>query len=115
VYRVVTARVAQSVRTKTSLPEPTPEDVLPLDSVDLVPLPSPLEDESPATVFLDAFAPLENVEEESTLGGFSLNKGQSFWLLNLVSFLYGTNTTCAFPARPLRCEARMYRGFVRVP
>lgn len=102
--RVVTARVAHSSidgnlvdASEASESEPIVDESIALESVDIVPLPSPLENEvrGASAVSLDLFASLEDAEEEVSTGGFSLDKTQSFWLLNVVSFLYGTNTTCA--------------------
>lgn len=71
--------------------------------LETVPLPRPLSDTSsgdaqlPAQyTSLDDLPPVDSGEGTSaTAQSFSLDKTQSLWLLNLVSFVYGTNTTCA--------------------
>jgi hypothetical protein len=88
---------------QTTLPEPSGDEKVALESVDLVPQPGPVTDVAsapkPQTVTLDSFGALadSDFEQAPSSGGFELTKTQSFWLLNLVAFLYGTNTTCAPP------------------
>jgi hypothetical protein len=73
------------------------------EALETIPLPSPLADASsdvattPVTLgALEAMAAVEpNESQPATSSGFTLDKSQSLWLLNVVSFLYGTNTTCA--------------------
>lgn len=70
--------------------------------LDTVPLPRPLLDSSSSEAqsssqytSLDDLPSAEATERTSTSSqGFSLDKTQSLWLLNIVSFVYGTNTTC---------------------
>jgi hypothetical protein len=67
-----------------------------------IPLPSPLldvdsgEDLRPTAVPLTSLydLPTTSPHDASAAGVVNLDKNQSIWLLNLVSFLYGTNTTC---------------------
>lgn len=84
--------------------------------LETVPLPRPLSDSSSGDsqlsanyTSLDDLPPVDSSEGISkTAQGFSLDKTQSLWLLNLVSFVYGTNTTCelsTYSRRTRRCIA----------
>lgn len=90
------------------------------DQTDLetVPLPRPLSENSSSDAqlsaqytSLDDLPPVESGERISTSSqGFSLDKSQSLWLLNLVSFVYGTNTTCV---STLKHDTQTHRIAVR--
>jgi hypothetical protein len=95
--RASTAVSAASVDVQRS----TDEDRL-ANNVDHVPLPKPLTDAEvassavpsvPLTTLDDLLESKAGPAPESSSAGFVLDKNQSFWLLNIVSFLYGTNTT----------------------
>lgn len=78
-------------------------------NIEQVPLPQAFPEEESKTIATPPpITTLEDLpqEDEGAAAGFSLDldKNQSLWLLNLVSFLYGTNTTCGLPvhvAEPL--------------
>jgi hypothetical protein len=97
----VPRRALKQIRSQAPLSEPDPSEQLALESVDVVVLPSPVTEKAPAAqrsadLSLDSFVPLNNTNGDKDKGIFSLDKTQSIWLLNLVSLVYGTNTTCAF-------------------
>ena len=85
------------------------EKILALESVDMVPLPGPMNEDimGANAISLEAFTSLEQADDKVQPSGFNLDKTQSFWLLNVVSFLYGTNTTCAQPV----CRTRGAAAF----
>ena len=105
------ARAAQSVDVERK-DDATPSESIALESVDIVAMPGPVADAKAIADSLDLASwpapaigtpqalgvPLEqdvreDLEDGPSTGGFQLDKTQSFWLLNLVSLLYGTNTT----------------------
>lgn len=112
--RSVRARAVEVKQARSPpAPEPQPDDRIALESVDIVPLPSPLLEKSAVVPVssLESFVSLDEAPAERDNGLFSLDKTQSLWLLNLVSFAYGSNTTCA-PARcALRFANRCSRAF----
>lgn len=98
-----TKRYAVSVDVKGS----TDEEPTSVNAVEQVPLPQAFPEDGVSIVpSLPPVTSLDDLPElrESTAGheiedgpasgcGIELDKNQSLWLLNLVAFLYGTNTT----------------------
>jgi hypothetical protein len=106
----VARRALEQIHSRTPLSEPDLSDQIALESVDIVPLPSPVVETAPAQrsadLSLDSFVSLDKTGEDKNKGFFSLDKTQSLWLLNAVSLVYGTNTTCAFQ-KPLLLRGKL--------
>ena len=113
-----TKRYAVSVDVQESTDEDT-TSITAAGAVEQVPLPQAFPEDGvsivvPPVTSLDDLPELRESasrpeDEDGAISGFSLelDKNQSLWLLNVVSFLYGTNTTVCFCTHTA-CLRRIY-------